>query len=245
MSTDKNTAQKDVVSAWTKEELDRLELSFLHKMFDCKTVAGVDATVAYAGYMSETKLDPDNYPIFLKLLQFENHWVVDALLGKADPEKLFEPVQPNRFILSSCFKMFARWSPGGIYPKSLMVLIGLIKAAYEHPQEGYRLYAPSISDVNHLGKHLDENQDQRYPLNQTLLHVLDRIASLADPGSLPVEDKAMGDVATQANNIRGKFLDATKKLREAIPLELLKKGDYKKAEISPSFAKKAGAGKTE
>jgi hypothetical protein len=74
-------------------------------------------------------------------------------------------------------------------------------------------------------------------VNRTILHILDRIATLADPGSLPVTDEAMQDVATQANNIRGKFLDMTKHLQEAIPTELLKRGDYRKKEIAPSFAK--------
>jgi len=245
MSTDKSSAGKDLVSAWTEEEINRLELFYLHKMFDCDTVGGVDATVTFARYMAEVKLNPDNYPIFLKLLQFENHWVVDALLGNANPESFFEPVQPNRFILSSCFQMFTRWKPGGIYPKSLIVLIGLLKKVYENPQEGYRIYPPTIADINNLGKHLDESQDQRYPLNQVLLHILDRIASLSDPGGLPVTDKALGDVATQANNIRGKFLDITKHLREAIPAELLKRGDYAKKEIDPSFVRKPSSKGTE
>jgi hypothetical protein len=241
MSAEKKSEEKDLISAWTQEEIDRLELSYLHNMFDCETVAGVDATVAFARYMAEVKLNPDNYPIFLKLLQFENHWVVDALLGDAKPESFFGPVQPNKFILSSCFQMFARWKPGGIYPQSLIVLIGLLKTTYENPHEGYRIYAPTIADINNLGKHLDEGQDQRYPLNQTLLHILDRVAALADPGGLPAKDKAMGDVATQANNIRGKFLDMTKHLKEAIPAELLKREDYKKKEITPSFVKKTAA----
>ena len=240
MSASKGTEQTDVIAAWTTEEIENLELTFLHKMFDCQTVEGVDVTFAYAKYMSKVKLDSDNYPIFLKLLQFENHWVVDALLGDNEPETFFQPVQPNQFILSSCFKMFKRWRPGGIYPKSLLVLFGLLKACYENPHEGYRIYPLTIPDVNNLGKHLDESQDQRYAVNRTILHLLDRIASLSDPGSIPLTDKKMIEVATQTNNIRGKFLDMTKHLKEAIPAELLKRGDYQKNEIAPSSA---GVGK--
>ena len=54
-------------------------------MFDCKDADGVDATVTYAKFMSKVELDSDNYPVFLKLLQFENHWVVDSLIGEKDP----------------------------------------------------------------------------------------------------------------------------------------------------------------
>jgi hypothetical protein len=237
MSDRKTPHKKDVVSAWTEEEINRLELFFLHRMFDCDSTEAVDATVTFARYMARVKLDSDNYPIFLKLLQFENHWVVDALVGSSDPEHFFETVQPNRFIIESCFKMFTRWKPGGIYPKSILILFGLLRTAYENPLEGWKLYPLTIPDVNNLGKHLDESADQRDSVNRTILHILDRIASLADPGSLPLAEEAAQDVATQANNVRGKFLDMTKHLHEAIPTELLKRGDFRKKETAPSFGK--------
>ena len=84
-----------------------------------------------------------------------------------------------------------------------------------------------------LPKHLDEKKDQRDPVNATLLYILDKIASLLDPGNI-ITDEELLQIATQANNIRGKFLDVTKKLSEAIPDVLLKKGDYNVDEIPPS-----------
>lgn len=238
MGKSKAIEAADLIAGWTKEEIEQLELAFLYKMFHCDSEEGVDVTVAFARYMSRVKLDSDNYPVFLKLLQFENHWVVDALLSRSEAEKFFKPVQPNRFILASCFAMFTRWKPGGIYPKSLLVLFGMLKTAYEHPHEGYRTYPLTIPDVNNLGKHLDKAQGQSNPVNRTILQILDSIASLSDPGGLAVSDKKVIEVATQANNIRGKFLDTTKRLEEAIPAELLKGSDYKKKEIKPSLSVK-------
>jgi hypothetical protein len=242
MSASKSWGNRDVISAWTKDEINNLELTFLHQMFDCRTAEGVDVTVTFATYMSRVKLDSDNYPVFLKLLQFENHWVVDALIGDNDPVIFFQAVQPNRFILESCFRMFTRWKPGGIYPTSLLVLFGLLTLCYENPLEGYRLYPLTIADINNLGKHLDESQSQNYPVNKTLLHILDRIAGLEDLGGLPAATKDVSNVAMQANNIRGKFLDSTKHLKEAIPAELLKKADFKAHEIPPSFSPKGPGG---
>jgi hypothetical protein len=238
MGKSKTIEAADLIAGWTKEEIEQLELAFLYKMFHCDTVEAVDVTVAFARFMSRVKLDSDNYPIFLKLLQFENHWVVDALLAGSEPEKFFKAVQPNRFILESCFKMFKRWKPGGIYPKSLLVLFGMLKTAYEHPSEGYRTYPLTVPDVNNLGKHLDKSHDQSEPVNRTILRILDRIAALSDPGGLQLSDKKVLEVATQANSIRGKFLDTTKRLEEAIPAELLKRADYSKKEIKPSVVGK-------
>ena len=104
---------------------------------------------------------------------------------------------------------------------------------YENSLEGYRVYPLTSKDVNAMGKHLDEEQDQRFELNAIILGVLDKVASLVDPGR-PEEDKQIVAVATQANNIRGKFLDMNKSLNEAIPELLLQIEDYTQLETAPA-----------
>jgi hypothetical protein len=243
MSNRKIAGEQDAIAGWTEKEVSDLELAFLHKMFDCREPEGVDVTMTYARFMSKVELDPDNYPIFLKLLQFENHWVVDALIGSKDPLVFFSRVQPNAFIVSECFKRLKRWKPGGIYYKSLLVIFGILKVTYDNPQPGYKIYSVTIPDVNNLGKHLDKSKDQSDPVNRALLGILDKIAALHDPGGKAAETKEIMDVATQANNIRGKFLDTSKGLQEAIPDELLKRQELKKTEIAPSVSY-AGSGTT-
>lgn len=233
-------AKGDIVAGWTVEQIDSLELSFLHEALLCDKPASVEVAAAYAGFMSQHSLDSDNYPVFLKLLQLQNHWVADALLDGTEPEHFFDTVQPNRFILASCFTMLGAYRPGEIYQRTLLVVIGLLKRSYEQPRDGYRVYPLTVTDVNNLAKHLDESEDQSFPLNQNILHLLDRIASLADPGVTPPSEKQMADVATQANNIRGKFLDITKHVREAIPTEMLQRGDYRESEVAPTSAAKNG-----
>jgi len=107
---------------------------------------------------------------------------------------------------------------------------------YGVPEEGYRIYPVSVNDVNNLGKHLDKTKDQMDPLNRVVLSVLDRIASLIEPQK-PMPSVAIQDVALQANNIRGKFLDMTKKLNEAIPDILLVRGNYEESVVKPIVAK--------
>jgi hypothetical protein len=216
-----------------KEDLDKLELSFLQQIFSCQDTEGVDGTVAYAAYLNKIGVTPDTYPIYLRLLDTKNHWVVDALIGDKDPPIYFSGIHPNFYIIKDCFRAFTQARRSGIYLKSLLVYLGLLTMTYENPLEGYRVYPVSITDVNNLGKHMDETKDQMFDLNKSILLILDKIASLFDPGN-PDIDEEIKKVATQANNIRGKFLDMTKSLNEAIPDLLLEKGNFAEEEIPPS-----------
>ena len=218
---------------WQEDDLNKLELSFLHNIFRCQDTEGVDGTLYYAKYLNKTGVNADNYPAFLEILAAKNHWVIDALLGDKEPETFFQPVQPNYYILKECFKAFSQAKSGGVYPKNLLVYMGILEVTYQSPLEGYRVYPVTATDVNNLGKHLDADQDQLYPVNKSILTILDKIASLIDPGR-PEENEEITTVATQANNIRGKFLDITKSLNEAIPDLLLEKGNFAEEEVSPS-----------
>ncbi len=218
---------------WKEEDLDKLELKFLTQLFDCSEAERVDGTLYYAKYLYKVGVNSDTYPVYLKLLSIPNHWVVDALLGDKEPSKYFNEIQPNHFILAECFRAF-RHKRGGVYEKSLAAFLGILIVTYKNAGEGYRVYPLTAEDVNNLGKHLDENQPQTFPINTLLLTILDKIASLMDPGTLENATMDVMKVATQANNIRGKFLDMTKHLNEAIPDLLLERGDYKTEEIPPT-----------
>ncbi len=218
---------------WQKEDLDKLSLSFLDLIFELKETQGVDATMQIAKYMNMVGVNPDNYPIFLKLIEMKNHWVVDALIGDNDIENFFKLVQPNYFILKECFQSLTEAQRGGIYEKSLIIFFSIIEKTFKNPLEGYRIYNINNEDVNNLGKHLDETQDQRFPINMKILTILDKIASLIDPGQIEV-DSTITAVAVHANNIRGKFLDMTKHLNEAIPENLLISGNFAENEVPPS-----------
>lgn len=219
---------------WSEKEIDALKLGYLNDIIECKDGYGTFAALAYAHYMiSKVGITSDNYPIFFRLIESGNRWVVDTLVGDRDPAKFFGSIQPNTFMLKECFSMLTSWKPGEVYPKSLQILYGLLVLCYETPEEGYRLYPLTVPDVNNLGKHLDKAKDQMDPLNRIVLTLLDKLAGLIEPQK-PLPSRDIQDVALQANNIRGKFLDMTKRMNEAIPDIILVRGDYTAAEVKPT-----------
>lgn len=218
---------------WSGTEIDALKLDYLNRSIKCENGYGTFSCLAFAHYLINTDgITPDNYPIYFHLIESGNRWVVDALVGDKNPAKFFGNIQPNTYMLKECFKMLTGWKAGEVYPVSLIIIYGLLTLCYDNPEEGYRLYPLSVTDVNNLGKHLDKAKDQMDPLNRTVLSVLDRIAGLVEPQK-PMPPVEVQDVALQANNIRGKFLDMTKKMNEAIPDVILERGDYAAREVKP------------
>lgn len=207
---------QEVESGSRRREIFEIESKLLQGIFGCRSPEAVESSVTYARFLNSVGITPDNYPVFLKMLEIANHWVIDALIGDRDPFLLLSPVQPNRFIVNRCLAMMTRWHKGGIYSKNLSVIMGVLQSVYSSPRDGYRIAPLTIADANAIGKHLQKNKGQDDPLNRAILEVLEKIAHLEDAG-----DAQMEEVAIHAAAIRNAFFDDRKRMEDVIPPVLL------------------------
>ncbi|MCX7024779.1 MAG: hypothetical protein NT080_09190 [Spirochaetes bacterium] len=225
---DKQT-EKVIERTWSKETIMQVELGILQNMLGCRTEEAVEASVSFARFLSISGLNNDNYPLFLKLLEVENHWVIDTMVAAKDPFLLISPIQSNSYLLYTAFKLLTKWHPGGIYPVTLSIVLGVLQAAYASPKDGYKIFSVSINDVNNLGKHLNKENGQDDPNNRCILDILDRLGSLAGTSDNPEKEQ----MSRQANSIRTFFFDKRKKMEDVIPQVLLVKSDYVAKETAP------------
>ncbi len=223
--------QEDQAKLWTRGHVRMVENRLLQQIIAARTPEAAEAAIGYTRFLRLSGLNSDNYPLFLKMLEIENHWVLDSLIGDEDPFLFLSTIQPNYYVLSKCFILMTRWHPGGIYPNTLSIALGVLQSAYSSPKDGYKIYPLTIADVDNLGKHLEKERGQNYPQNRCILDILDRIGKLQGLGW----DESMEEVARQALKIRGNFFDNSKKLEDCIPQVLLVRGDYLKDEVSPRF----------
>jgi len=217
----------DYEEQWDDSRIIEIENSLLQGIFGCRTTESVEAAVTYAKFLSSIGITAENYPVFLKMLEIENHWVIDALIGERDPFLMLSPVQPNRYIVNRIFAMMTKWHKGGIYSKNLSVILGVLQSVYSSPKDGYRIYPLSIADLNALGKHLKKENGQDDPLNRVILEILDHLSELEGQGNTDLEE-----VAIQASAIRNAFFDNRKQMEDVIPPVLLVTMDDR-VEIAP------------
>jgi hypothetical protein len=217
----------DYEETWDDSRIFEIETRLLQGVFASRTTESVEAAITFAKYLSTVGITPENYPVFLKMLEIENHWVVDALIGARDPFLLLSAVQPNEFIVSRIFGMMTKWHKGGIYHKNLSVILGVLQSVYSSPRDGYRIYSLRIADVNALGKHLDKEKGQDDPLNRVILEILDKISMLEDSGNSEIEE-----IAIHASAVRNAFFDDRKRMDNVIPPVLLMTTDDRK-EVPP------------
>jgi len=215
--------------SWGQEEIAQIEYSLLKGFMGVRTVEAVEAALTYAHYLNSIGITSSNYPIFLKVLGVRNHHVIDALLGTRDPFLFMSSIQPNYFIVATCFSFLAKYHPAEIYTKTLGIILGVFQAAYNNPLDGYNIYPPTIADINSLGKHLLEEKGQDDLLNRSILDVLDKISELEGQNV----DEEMEDLAVHAHNIRNNFFDSSKRLVDIIPDVLLKSEPLMDPEVDP------------
>lgn len=203
---------------WTDADIQHIEYSMLKGILGCRSVESVEAAITYASYLNFTGITNGNYPVFLNILTVRNHAVIDALLGTRDPFLFMSSIQPNYFIVSTCFAILTKYRKAEIYPKTLGIILGVFQTTYNSPLDGYKIYPPSVADINALGKHLNEEKGQDDLLNRSILDILDKLASLEGQNV----DEDMEDLAVHSHNIRNNFFDSKKRLVDVIPEVLLR-----------------------
>lgn len=206
------------------------EAVILNGLFACSSPLQVESSIGFARYLSSVGINRANYPIFLRLLQTNNRWVVDALVERREPPLLFSSIQPNNFLVSKAFLLLSLWHPGQIYEKVLRAVMGIIECAFYDPDDGYRIYRLKVGDINNVGKFLDEGKDQFDPVNALVLHVLDRISQIGTYET--VERKRT--LAKHAFDIRLAYFDNRKQCADVIPQVLLTRVDREEDEVRPS-----------
>ncbi len=220
----------DKQKIYTSEDIAEVELRQLEDILACRTPEAVEASMTYARFLSKTGLTNENYPLFIKTLEIGNHWVIDALVGERDPFLFLSSIQPNHMIAQAMFGLLAERHPGGIYPKTLSVILGVVQALYNSPEDGYNIFPLTVSDLNALGKHLDKEKGQEDSLNRVILDVLEKISQLE---GLHPDDIKLEEVAIHASDIRNHFFDDTKEMVEVIPQVLLVRMNYQDFEVAP------------
>ncbi|HOV38104.1 MAG TPA: hypothetical protein PLG79_05230 [Spirochaetales bacterium] len=195
------------------EYIDFLKHEFLNDILESKEQKSVNALVAYAGFLNSIKINPDNYPLFIDILSTNNAAAIDVLLEGYTPENLLDVVVPNHFIVKTFFDFLNNHKKNEIYEKTLEVIIGFLSKVYRSVEEGYQLYQPTITDVNALGKFLDETKDQEDPLNRSILDVLYYFSQL-DKAHETEQNKL--DISRQSSNIRSDFFDNSRSLLNSL-----------------------------
>lgn len=202
----------------------------LNGIFGTSTTMEVGASMGFAKYLRYVGITSRNYLLFLKIIETNNKWVVDELIGDRDPRLLFSVIKPNRFLIERAFDLLSAWHPGQIYAKVLLAVLGIVEYSYHRSDDGYNIYPLNITDLQNLGKFLNEDNDQLENTNASLLEILDRLSQLGEYE----HSGAKLNISKQAFNIRDGFFDNTKNLTNIIPEVLLIRLKREDVEISPT-----------
>jgi len=190
----------------------------------------VESSTMFAVYLYHVGIANSNYNLFLKLLETNNKWIIDGLVGRKSPDLLFTSLKPSYYLISKAFQLLTSWHPGQIYEKVLLAVLGIIQNGYYKPDDGYRIYALEISDINNLGKFLVEDYDQFQEVNEIILDILDRLTALGEYS----ENREKSIISKHAYNIRISYFDNTKSLLKMIPKVLLVRLEREDHEVKPT-----------
>lgn len=203
-----------LVDSWTEQDILNLHGDIVDVFMTSQDEHGINAAVEYARFLKYKGLNNLNYPMFLDLLLQENEAVITALLADGVIFDQFKKLQRTHYLVNTCFELLRRFVPGRVYELTLVTLLSVLNQQYRNATVGYSLYAPSVDELNAIGKFLDVSKPQGDEINRLILDVF---ADLGELSSQDIEDQNIDRIGAHANRIRSAFLDEQATLGEAIP----------------------------
>ena len=183
----------------------------------CVSGSSVACAMGLATMVSQMGIRDHNAEFALALLETNNDYVVEALVGDRDPFLLMRNITPSYTILSTTFTILSLHNPGSLNGQVLIALLGIIDIAYKLSADGFSIYPFTLSNMYNLGKYLDESADQFQRINTIILRILDNLYRMG-MGSKEWQTRLL---AYNAMQTRLAYFDATKNLIDIIPEELM------------------------
>ena len=225
-----HTKGNDLLKEYNKLK-EKVILSLFDNIVLCNTQKAVDSAVTVARYINSIGLNNDNYVLYFVLLETNNSYVIDSLIGDKNPFLLFSPIRPNWYMLRETFRILSQFKKDELNKKCLLALLGIIQNTYKEPKFGYSVYQLSVSDVYNIGKYLNKKKDQSEELNLLILDILFDIYLMG----IESASREQKQVALKANWIRMAFFDIRKRMSDVIPDVLLIKEKMPKEDIKPGI----------
>jgi len=222
--------ENDLLKEYEKLK-QRIIISIFENIMLCNTDRTVDIAFTLARYINAIGINNDNYIIYFVLLETNNDYVIESLIGEKNPFLLFSPIRPNWYMLRETFRILSQFKMEEINEKCLLALLGVIQNTYKEPKFGYSVYRLSVSDVYNIGKYLNKKKDQLDEVNRLILDILFDIYLLGVESVSQIQKQ----IALKANLIRMAFFDNRKKMSDVIPDVLLIKEVYQKKSIEPGI----------
>jgi hypothetical protein len=226
----KTEGRKRATAHTYRKKIRSALLSLARNVVLCNTPEHVDAAAALAQAVSLDGMNNRNYLLFLTLLETNNPFVIDILVGPRNPFLLFSPIKPHWFLVKETFRILAKFKGNELAVKALLALLGVVQNAYKTSKDGNKIYPLRMSDVYNIGKHLDKERDQLDPRNRLLLEILFDIYFVG----IDSDSRGTKQIGIKANDIRMAFFDHTKRMLDEIPDVLLVK-DIVRTPMGPRY----------
>ncbi|MEM5948146.1 hypothetical protein WKV44_06290 [Spirochaetia bacterium 38H-sp] len=223
---DRFTEEDKIYGKQTRDNFIKL----IDRVLLCLDSLEVDAAVSLARVLNHMGINSDNYLIFLRFLETNNSHVVNALIGRRNPNLLFSHIKPNRYLVKEAFRILARFDRNHINNKVLLALMGILQNTYKLSQFGYSIYPLTVADVYNIGKYINKKKKQEEENNELILDILFDVYLMG----IDESNKRIKAVALAANKIRMAYFDNIKRLEDAIP-EVLLMMDPKGKEVEPRY----------
>lgn len=184
--------------------------NFIERILSSKSEENRDAVITISRFLIKESLTIDNAYYFFKILNLNIQEASDEIFKHKSPENFFTALKPFKELIQFSLKNLIEYKPKELYYKNILASFGVLQNAYKNADNGFKIYALTVSDIQHIGKYLILDNEKT---SSIILELLDCIWR--------ADTNKYKETTILAKEIVDAYYDNKKRILDVIPHNLL------------------------
>lgn len=167
-----------------------------------------EAIIAFSKHLSLQPLNASNVNIYCKILNRNLPEAADILFSRRKPPSFFSVIPLSHDLVSFGTGTLSEYKSSELYSPIAESCLGILVNCYKNHSNSMTIYPLSITEIYHIAKYLEKNEDF---LEALILDLLESIGNW----------QSGMDISKMSHKIINNWFDSSKTLNQIIPSTIL------------------------
>ena len=167
-----------------------------------------EAIISFSRYLAGNPLNSSTVPLFTRILAKNIPQAADILFSERDPSSFFSAIPLSFELISFALSTLGEYRFSELHSPIVKACLGILSQSYKNSDYGNTIYKLSVTEIYHMAKYLQNEEEV------TEILIIDLLENLSS-------DSVNPEISAISRKILTHWLDSSKRLNQIIPQNIL------------------------